>query len=210
MTVDGASGGICTVGVVGRGRMGRALAQACQERDIPVLAGGRDIGAARIAARADIIVLATPVAVTLGEVATAIRPHARGKPVVDVSNPCFDASLAGLDAVGSVAERLAGLIPASDVVKAFTCVAADGLGRAVRLAEPLTVPMAGDSAAAKAAVAAVIARLGFDAVDAGPLSSSRWLESLTEHLVRLGAAGTGHVAGFRLVRFAPQPAAVAH
>jgi predicted dinucleotide-binding enzyme len=201
------------VGIVGHGRMGSALAAALTERGVPVLLGGRDTGAARVAARAGLVVLATPIAATLGEVATAIRPYVAGKPVVDVSNPFFEdnaeqpAGPAAAVADGlSVAERLARRLPAGHVVKALTCVAASHLCRAARESEPLTVPIAGDQPAAKAAVASIVSRLGFEPLDVGPLNRSRWMENLTECLVRLGGPAPGHIAGFRLVRFTPRPA----
>ena len=77
-----------------------------------------------------------------------------------------------------MAEEIAILLPGASVVKAFNTV----LGR--RLAEPVVDGMrldgfyAGDDARAKAAVAELLAAMGFRPLDFGPLRAARSLEHL--------------------------------
>ena len=68
----------------------------------------------------------------------------------------------------------------------------------------IAVPIAGDDPSAKITVASVLEPLGFDVADAGPLSTSRWLEQLSELLACLASQDSSRDRiGFRLVRVPP-------
>jgi predicted dinucleotide-binding enzyme len=201
------------LGVVGCGRMGTALAEVFAAAGFSTrLASRRPSAAAALAHRlprsaagtvewvagtADIIALATPPQAACADLASRINRLVIGKPLIDVSNPGFHRP--GDDPYGvSAAERIAGAVPCGHVVKALNCVPAGKIEDLRRLA--VTVPIAGNQMSAKVLVGSVLERLGFEVADAGPLSSSRWIEGLPHLLVRLAAqAGTDDPVGFRLV-----------
>jgi predicted dinucleotide-binding enzyme len=58
----------------------------------------------------------------------------------------------------------------------------------------------GDDAGAKQVAAALASDLGFDPVDAGPLTSARLLEPLAMLWISLAIRGQGREIAFRLMR----------
>ena len=139
-------------------------------------------------AGADIVILATPFP-ALSQIATEIggADALAGVIVVDVSNPLTD-DMMGLTVTGqdSAGETVARTFPGARVVKAFNTVFAD----VMEAHQPdknlsATVFVAGDDASAKATVITLAAELGFDALDAGPLQNSRYLESMLEQMIQL-------------------------
>jgi 8-hydroxy-5-deazaflavin:NADPH oxidoreductase len=122
----------------------------------------------------ELVVVAIPVK-AFGEV--PVKPLA-GKPVMDTCNyyPPRDGQLAELD---SGALTSSGLLqrhlPEAHVVKAFNNIFFKHLGSLSRphgAADRSALPIAGDSAAAKAAVTAFLDSIGYDVVDAGTLADS--------------------------------------
>jgi predicted dinucleotide-binding enzyme len=107
--------------------------------------------------------------------AVPVEPTA-GKIVIDTNNyyPRRDGHIAELDNESTTtAELLQAHLPTSKVVKAFNHIYAaqlttDGLPRGSKNRRALVI--AGDDEQAKAVVASIIDRFGFDTVDAGPLS----------------------------------------
>ena len=149
------------------------------------------IAAPAEAARAgEIVILATPFP-ALSEVAASLGgPEAlTGKILVDVSNP-LTADMMGLTVSGqdSAGETVARTFPGAHVVKAFNTVFAPvlaGHDPGQKTTSAPTVFVAGDDAGAKSKVVALAAELGFDALDAGPLTNSRYLESTLELMMQL-------------------------
>lgn len=197
--------------------MGSALARLFGSAGLAVLLAGRGRRAAAelarvvpgatagttewVASRADIVILAVSSGTARLEVAPRIRPLVVGKPVVDVSNPPYQAPWGAPEPEVSRAELIAAALPGACVVKALNCVAAAGLADLGRAGGTVTVPIAGDHTPAKRMVAAVLERAGLDPVDAGPLRNSRWVELLTRFLMSLDQdAGRGRVVGLRVVR----------
>ena len=101
-----------------------------------------------------------------------------GKPVLDTGNyyPQRDGQLAELDD-GSLTSSglLQRDLPQAWVVKVFNNIFFKHLGSLARpsgAADRSALPIAGDDAAAKAAVTAFLDSIGYDAVDAGPVAES--------------------------------------
>lgn len=197
-------------GIVGCGRMGSALARLFGGEGFRVLLTSRTRRSAaelarqiptavagsleQVASAADVVVFATPIEVTCAEIAPRVRELLAGKTVIDVSNPGFaDGGPPLSEAHGALsgAERVARLLPDSHVVKALNCVAAKRVGDVAEGVLKVTVPFAGDDVLAKSRVGLILEIVGFHIVDAGPLSSSRWIEYLPQLLVRRGLETPG-------------------
>ena len=99
-----------------------------------------------------------------------------GKVVIDTNNyyPERDGHIAELDAETTTSsELLQSHLPTSRVVKAFNSIYVGHLasqGHPAGAPERRAVPIAGDDSDAKSIVTTLLDELGFDAVDAGPLS----------------------------------------
>jgi 8-hydroxy-5-deazaflavin:NADPH oxidoreductase len=63
-------------------------------------------------------------------------------------------------------------------VKAFNTIGADNFGKPMFGSESASMFICGDHAESKAGVARLAVDLGFEVVDAGPLTASRMLEQL--------------------------------
>lgn len=113
------------------------------------------------------------------------------KVVLSCVNPETDDSPLAVGHTSSAAEEIARMIPGARVVEAFNGTYAEAIDLAPRPTSQ-TVMYCGDDALARQLVASVIRRLGFDALDAGPLRNARYLEplaALVVHLVRKAGYG---------------------
>ena len=165
--------------------------------------GARAVASANAASQADVIVLAT----AYGDAVSALKSvgDLHGKVVIDITNP-LTADYMGLT-IGhstSAAEEIAEAIPEAKVVKAFNTVFAQVLAEGANFGHGHVVPayFAGDDAAAKTNVSALIESTGFKAVDAGPLKNARYLEAVAGLNIYFGyGAGKGtSIAPFWLER----------
>ncbi|MFV2020291.1 NADPH-dependent F420 reductase [Micromonospora sp. LOL_023] len=206
------------IGIIGAGNVGSALARRLTEvghqvtisassPDSPRLAEattatGVTAGDASRAASAELVVLAVPYAELAGTLAGPVADALAGTTVVDVTNPLGPDHMSLL--VGhetSAAEQVATMIPAAHVVKAFNTVLAPNHARPVLGGVRQSVPVAGDDLAAKKSVQELGTQLGFDTVDAGPLSSARYLEPVAALLIQVAyGGGAGPTVGFALAR----------
>jgi predicted dinucleotide-binding enzyme len=192
--------------VIGAGRVGTALGGRWAAAGHEVIYGVRDPAEARhavlpvVAATADavrgadVVLIALPWA-AVDEALAGLDPG--GAVVLDATNP-RDV----LDPGTSGAEHIARLLGSRRVVKAFNTT---GSGNMEDPAYPAGIaPMmalAGDDAEAKALAATLAAELGFDPVDAGPLTAARDLEHLAELWIRLAyGLGNGPGVAFALLR----------
>ena len=185
------------VAVIGTGSMGGALGPRFAELGYEVIYGSRDPsrdsvkalvaptgnGAAaatqkEAVADAEIVVLAVgwpameQVAQNLGTL--------DGKIVIDVSDPMQQ----GPDGYqvrmveASSAEMIQTWNPGATVVKAFNTLGYFLIVDPSAIDEPITVPIASDDKAAKEKVAGIVAAMGLDPVDSGPLRFSHELEGM--------------------------------
>ena len=161
---------------------------------------------AEAARSGDLVILATPFS-ALAEVGNALggADSLAGKVLVDASNPLtpdyLGLTVAGQDSAG---EAVARAFPGARVVKAFNTVFASVLAShqpGLDTAGASTVFVAGDDAGAKAAVVALADELGFDALDAGALANSRYLEPALEQMIQLAfVQGLGTNLRLRVLR----------
>lgn len=190
------------IAIIGTGNMGAGLASALATAGHEVSIGARDLvkaaaladkighgavggGIAAAAKLADLVILTLP----FGAAADAIKQAEglAGKVLVDISNPISpDYKELVIGHTTSAAEEIQKLAPQARVVKAFNTIFAQLLAPESRLCKTLQVFVAGDDAAAKAAVSELAKSIGFEAVDAGALSNSRYLEPIGEMNIHFG------------------------
>ena len=130
------------------------------------------------------------VAVLYGAVVDAVSSYGEalaGKILVDISNP-FNADATGLVTPSSAAQEIAAAAPESaHVVKALNTI----FGHVLAKGTPLDAFIAGDSAEAKAAVAAFLDSMGLRTLDTGGLQAAPILESAGLLLMGLARNGGG-------------------
>lgn len=181
-----------TLGITGSGNIGAAIARLAVAAGIPVvIANSRGpetltdlvaelgplatAGTVEQAADAgELVVLSVPLTATTALPAALLE----GKTVVDTSNyyPFRDGRIPELDAEElTTSELVQRHFAGTRLVKAFNNILADhipALARPAGSPDRTALPMAGNDAAAKTQVAALIDRLGFDTLDAGTLTES--------------------------------------
>jgi 8-hydroxy-5-deazaflavin:NADPH oxidoreductase len=139
----------------------------------------------------DIVIVAIPYTDTVSAVANYGEALA-GKILVDISNP-FNADASGLVTTpgNSAAQEIAAAAPEdTSVVKALNTI----FGHVLAQDKPLDAFLAGDSAEAKAQVAAFLQSIGLRPLDAGGLQMASVLE--WTGILLMGLARNG--AGFNL------------
>lgn len=181
------------IGIIGMGNVGGALGRRWAEKGHQVVFGARDPGDAKSRAEAkemgaavasvpeavagaEVVVLAVPWPAALPAV-SRVAAALKGKVLLDCTNP-LTADLSGL-VVGtttSAGEEVAKAAPGARVVKIFNTTGAPNMADNRYGGAPLTMLYAGDDDAAKQTAAGLARDLGFDPVDAGPLSAARFLE----------------------------------
>ena len=186
------------IAVIGTGDMGDSLGPRFSELGYPVVYGSRypesekaqrliglsAPGSVRVttqkeAAQAgDIVVLAVPwpametVAQNLGSL--------DGKIVIDVSFSSRQADDGYYESMveTSSAEMIQQWNPGARVMKTFATLASFVIDDPNVVGGPVSVPIASDDRAAKEQIANIIAAMGLDPIDAGPLRMSRELEAM--------------------------------
>ena len=188
------------IAIIGAGNVGTALKTGLSRTGHEVSAIGREDNAAQAAQAAELIILAVPFA-EVGNVAGQLGIAASGKIVVDATNALSPTMELAVDtSTTSGAEELQKKLPEARVVKAFNTTFASAMATGQINGEKLAGLVAADDAGAKAAVLGLVQELGFDPVDAGPLSAARLLEPLALLNIKLGfVQGYGPASGFRLV-----------
>jgi predicted dinucleotide-binding enzyme len=194
------------IGVIGCGRMGIALGAAlsrigervtfatrdparvtalCRDAGIEARVGSHDALSAT-----ELIVLATSWEDTRRLLDEA--PPLGGKIVLSCVNPSTRDNPLSIGHTSSAGEQIAGWAAGARVVEAFNGTYAEALDLAPGRETRETVLYCGDDDEARDTAGALIRRLGFDALDAGPLRNARYLEPLAQlavYLVRIKGYG---------------------
>lgn len=204
-----------TIAIIGAGNVGRALGKRIAAHEavhfgVPdpakhaELAGdpyGRTTvnSVAAAVAAADLAILAVPHAAACG-IAQSIGDW-EGRILVDATNPIGPGLAALTTGMSSGAEAIAGAARHARVVKAFNSTGHENMTRPQYPGGAVFMPLCGDDPAARARVLALAAALGFDAVDCGPLSAARHLESFAMTWIHLAyGQGLGRDFAFGLWR----------
>jgi predicted dinucleotide-binding enzyme len=189
------------IAIIGKGNVGSALEKGLKRSGHEVRSVGKEPAKVmETASWGEAVILAVP----FGAIDAAVEEMGdgvKGKPLVDVTNalaPDFKLAI-GIDTSG--AEALQRKAPKAKVVKAFNTVFAQHMATGKVKGQQLTLFVAGDDSDAKRATLELGKGLGFDAVDAGPLTNARWLETLGYFIIQLGFGPVkmGSDIGFKLV-----------
>lgn len=180
------------IGILGAGRVGTALARlalaagyevriatARPPEEIALLVeiitpGAKPGAAADVIAASDIVILAVP----LSKYRALVPEQLAGKIVIDPMNywAPTDGVLPEFEGEHSSSEVVQRFLPEARLVRSFNHMGYHEIEQEARPAgDPgrRSLAVAGDDAEARKVVAAFIDRVGYDTVDAGPLSASR-------------------------------------
>ena len=214
---------------IGYGSMASALAGRFAAAGHEVVVTGRDAakaaalaeevgGSAEASSEAavrgcDVVVIATPHGAVFDAIDAAGGPSAfAGKVVVDINNPVpgaydSDFTLKSYDDGPSLAEAIQRRLPEARVVKAFNTCQAD-----LWKLDPLevdgrrfAVPICGDDADAKAAVAELVEGMGGQVWDAGGVAAAGKIEAVAALTIQLLFEGRDHLTCFQLVQPEQKP-----
>lgn len=155
-----------------------------------------------VATRADAVFLTVP---WWGvDEALAALGSLDGKILVDVTNPYTDETYSTMATFNgsSAAEEIQKKQPTARVVKAWNHVLAPVVNSSPDFGgTPASVFISGNDNDAKLVVAALARDIGFDPIDAGPLSSAHYLEAAAGLMVTLAYdVGLGTDVAMRLLR----------
>jgi predicted dinucleotide-binding enzyme len=188
--------------IIGSGNVGSAVATGVRNagHDVVVTDHSNGVSNAEAVRGAEVVILAVPYG-AVSEVAAEIAGEVRGKTVIDVTNPLTD-DYSGLVTEGgaSGAELIQQQLPGAKVVKALNTVFAANQDTGQVDGVQLDGFVAGDDPEAKQQVLDLLAQLGFRPIDAGALSSARYLEALGFLNISLNASnGWQWQTGWKLV-----------
>ncbi len=201
------------IGILGAGNVGSALGRGWAKEGHAIMFSSRnpqsekmqsligDIGAnAQAGTVADTVAFGTVIVVAIGwdalpDLLRSVHDWS-GKIIIDATNR-FGPGPAG--SVGSAAEDIAH-ITGAPVVKAFNTIGAENMDHPDFGDQVPTMFIAGDDAAAKSTVKTLTEALGFEVVDAGPLSNAAMLEELVKLWIALARGGYGRRIAFKLLR----------
>lgn len=205
------------IAIIGTGSVGSALGSGFAKAGHEVVFGVRDsakpevgklveetgaraLPVAAAASDAEVVVLAMPWGAARDVINAA--GGLDGKIVFDCINP-LNATFSGLDTgeARSAAEQVSGWAPGARVVKVFNTTGAGNMANPHYGGDRTTMLYCGDDQGAKEVAAKLAGDLGFDPVDAGPLSAAYLLEHFAMLWIHLAyGAGLGRNIAFKLMR----------
>lgn len=201
---------MATIAILGAGNVGQALAARCRESGFEACIGARDpkpipgldvpvLLPAEATQLAEFVLLAVPAEAAVEALNAAGGPA--GQIVVDCTNPLLwrDGPMWAPPSAGSTSRVLAAAFPHAAIVKGFNHFGLE-IMRNPRLADgPADAFFASDDAEAKRRVMTVASRMGFHAIDAGPLRNAAVLENLAVLWIHLALhGGQGRHFAFRV------------
>jgi predicted dinucleotide-binding enzyme len=207
------------IGIIGSGSVGGTLGSRWAHRGHKIVFSSADTDSqkmkdlvARAGANAragsvedaskasDVLLLATPWAAA--ESAIAGAGDVSGKVFIDATNPLLP-DLSGLT-IGndrSAGEQVQLLATGAKVVKAFNTIGYNIMANPQFGAERATMAYCGNDSGAKEVVKQLATELGFDALDAGPLTMARVLEPFALMWISLAyPAGYGTEIAFKFLK----------
>jgi hypothetical protein len=207
------------VAIIGAGRVGTTLGSCWAQKGHEIIYGVRNpqsekaqqllasspshvrvASVAEAAGGAQLILLATPWDATQEALQSA--GNLAGKIVIDATNP-LQSGMDGLT-LGwntSAGEQVAAWAPGARVVKAFNTTGSGNMDNPNYPAGVVTMFICGDDDEAKRAVTTLAEDAGFDVVDAGALTSARYLEPVAMLWIHLAyGMGNGPDIAFKLMR----------
>lgn len=153
--------------------------------------------------KSDMVLLAVPYGAVNG-ILHDLGSKLNGKVLIDVTNPLTpDYSGLSVGFTTSAAEEIQKLVPGAKVVKAFNTTFAEvyATQNPVIRGSKIAIFIAADDNEAKGMVSDLVTKMGFDAIDTGPLKMARTLEPLAFLNINLGYnQGHGTSIGFALLR----------
>ena len=190
------------IAVIGSGSVGAALGRRWAEIGHNVTFGVRDKTAPKITKllydistptyandistavkNADIIALAVPFH-AVEEIVNQCDSFV-GKIIIDCTNPRLGKDTVSLGLENSAGETIAKLIPDAPVIKAFNCTGSNTMENPIYNKQPSTMFICGNDPNAKKVVSQLSDELGFETVDAGDITISRYLEPMAALWVAL-------------------------
>jgi NADPH-dependent F420 reductase len=207
------------IGIIGSGNVGGTLGLRWAAKGHKILFASRDPqseksqalvakcgpdartgSSAEAASASDVLLLATPWPAT--EEALRSAGDLSGKIVIDATNPLLP-GLEGLSigCTQSAGEQVAEWAKGARVVKAMNTVGSNIMTDPKFEQRDVAMFYCGDDSEAKRVVAELIRELGFEALDAGPLTQARLLEPFALLWISLALKyGYGREIGFELLR----------
>lgn len=189
------------IAVIGTGRVGSALGTELAAEGHSIVYGSRNptteavrdlVARTGNGARAslqsqavedaDIVILAVP-GMLAGEI-TKNLGDLSGKIIIDPTNPLnFTAEGVSHGVPTSNGEIIQAAAPDAHVVKAFNVLSWEYMIDPAASGGPISIPLAGNDADAKARVAEIAASLDLHPIDLGSIANSRWIEGMAVLLI---------------------------
>ena len=211
-----------TIAVIGTGDVGGALGPEFAALGHEVIYGSRNPSSEKVAAlvqrtgygaqavepqeatlKAEIVLLAVP-GMLVKEIVDGLGDLS-GKIIVDPTNPLVrrDDGKLGIEIDGSNAEIIQAAAPGASVVKAFNTLGWRTMVDPESTGGTVSIPLVGDSSEAKARIAEIVASMGLEPIDVGPLRNARHVEGMVVLLLN-NALGDGAKFEFHLRQYPRQ------